>query len=124
LNDTHPEVVIRAEVKKTREARFVDLSENACAWSQAYLKTRHSPPAPNTLVVPFSFDILRKPHLRKLLLRQIPKRGQSPKATRTWFNRDASKVLQTSCFQKRSGKVLVNLPTEQEEQKVIAFPAV
>jgi len=60
LNDTHPEVVIRAEVNKTREARFVDLSEDACAWLQAYSKTRHSPPAPQALVVPFSFNILRK----------------------------------------------------------------
>jgi len=55
LNDTHPEVVIRAEVNKTREARFIELSKNACAWLRAYLNTRKSPPAPSKLVVPFTF---------------------------------------------------------------------
>jgi integrase len=60
LNDKNPEVVIRAEVNKTREARFIDLTENACAWLQAYLKTRRHPPAPSTRIVPFSFNILRK----------------------------------------------------------------
>jgi integrase len=61
LNDKNPEVVIRAEVNKTREAIFIDLTENACAWLQAYLKTRaQSPPAPSTRIVPFSFNILRK----------------------------------------------------------------
>jgi integrase len=60
LNDKNPEVVIRAEVNKTREARFIDLTPNACAWLQTYLRTLRTPPAPSTRIVPFSFNILRK----------------------------------------------------------------
>ena len=60
MNDTHPEVVIRAEVNKTREARFITLSENACVWLQTYLETRHTPSTPYALVVPFTFNVLGK----------------------------------------------------------------
>jgi hypothetical protein len=52
------------------------------------------------------------PHIR-LLLRKIRKRRQPPKATRTWFDRYASRVLQKSGFQRaitiRFGKTSTGL---------------
>jgi integrase len=61
----HPQVVIRAEVSKTRRRRFVDLSENALAWIETY---RQHGGSSSGKVVPFSLPILgrKRRHNRKL----------------------------------------------------------
>ena len=48
LHDEHPEVVIRSEVSKTRERRFIPLSENAVAWLNRYLQRRNPAPSPRS----------------------------------------------------------------------------
>lgn len=53
----HSQIVIRPEVSKTRRRRFVDLSENAIQWIEAY---RSHGGSLNGKVVPFSVSILHR----------------------------------------------------------------
>jgi integrase len=144
LNDKKPEVVIRAEVNKTREARFVKLSENACAWLQAYLKTRRSPPPPHSLVVPFSFNILRKK--REWIWRNVREGNAKwvPTGMRHSFascyyakfesvdnllkqlGHGSTEMLRKSYHRATSEAEAERFwsifPPKQEEQKIVAFP--
>jgi integrase len=52
-----PQVVIRPEVSKMKRRRFVDLSENALAWIEAY---RQRGGVDTGKIVPFSANVLRK----------------------------------------------------------------
>jgi integrase len=52
-----PQVVIRPEVSKINRRRFVDLSENALAWIEAY---RQRGGVTEGKIVPFSANVLRK----------------------------------------------------------------
>jgi integrase len=52
-----PQVVIRPEVSKINRRRFVDLSDNAMAWIEAY---RQSGGVTEGKIVPFSANVLRK----------------------------------------------------------------
>jgi integrase len=52
-----PQVVIRPEVSKINRRRFVDLSDNALAWIEAY---RQSGGVTEGKIVPFSANVLRK----------------------------------------------------------------
>lgn len=144
LKDKNPEVVIRAEVNKTREARFIDLTPNACAWLETYLKTRHSPPAPSTRIVPFSFNILRKK--REFIWNQAREENATwvPTGMRHTFascyyakfesvdnllkqlGHGSADMLRKShkraVSKEEAEKFWSIMPPKQEEEKVIAFP--
>jgi integrase len=138
-------LTIRSDVSKTPRKRFVDLSENACAWLQVYLNNRKSLPSPSTKIVPFTFHILRKKrrmnwlYAREGRMRWIHQ-GMRHTFCSCWLVKhgDVNRlVLQSGhtspeimwrsyhrgVTREEAEKFWSIMPPKQVEQKIVAFPA-